>query len=130
MYGVYYYLIEWFKIINNFFASILIFLTINFSFLCDKNHLDLVIRNNINGDYTQINEIKDIQPGAFVNIDWNSKNLMLPYSPKKGIISFSDKKWEWRYKYENDGSLNESEPILYELLSSGKYIKHICKKEE
>ena len=54
---------------------------------------------------------------------------MLPYSPRKGIISFSDKKWDWQYRY-NDKEINELEPVLSELLPSGKYIEHKCQIPE
>tara|TARA_Y100000589_G_scaffold313776_1_gene335421 strand:+ start:2685 stop:2954 length:270 start_codon:yes stop_codon:yes gene_type:complete len=83
------------------------------------------MRNNINGDFNKVNEISYLKPGAFINISWNSKELMLPFSPRNGMISFSDNKWDFRYNYKND-SINESEPVLYELLPSGKFIEHKC----
>ena len=51
---------------------------------------------------------------------------MLPFSPKVGSISFSDKKWDFRYNLEDNIKINKGEPVLYELLSNGKYIKHEC----
>ncbi len=51
---------------------------------------------------------------------------MLPYSPRVGFISFSDKKWDFRYKLKDSIKINEEEPLLYELLSNGKYITHEC----
>ena len=51
---------------------------------------------------------------------------MLPYSPRVGFISFSDKKWDFRYKFKDSNKINEEEPLLYELLSNGKYITHEC----
>tara|TARA_B100000212_G_scaffold309718_1_gene260298 strand:+ start:355 stop:522 length:168 start_codon:yes stop_codon:yes gene_type:complete len=51
---------------------------------------------------------------------------MLPYSPRKGFLSFSDKKWDFRYNYDENQKLNEREPILYELLSGGNFIAHKC----
>ena len=51
---------------------------------------------------------------------------MLPYSPRVALISFSDKKWDFRYKFNEDNKLNEEEPLLYELLPNGKYITHEC----
>tara|TARA_Y100001978_G_C23505171_1_gene342916 strand:+ start:450 stop:617 length:168 start_codon:yes stop_codon:yes gene_type:complete len=51
---------------------------------------------------------------------------MLPYSPRAGFISFSDKKWDFRYNSKDNIDINKEEPILYELLSNGKYITHKC----
>ena len=50
---------------------------------------------------------------------------MLPYSPRVEFISFSDKKWDFRYNLKNN-KINEEEPLLYELLPNGKYISHEC----
>lgn len=86
----------------------------------------MVFRNNINGDFSIIEDLSEVKTGAFVTLDWDKKKLMLPYSPIKKSLSFSDKKWDWRYEYSKEGIINEKEPILYELLPSGKYIKHKC----
>ena len=51
---------------------------------------------------------------------------MLPYSPRVGFISFSDKKWDFRYNLEDNIKIEEKAPNLYELLSNGKYITHEC----
>ena len=51
---------------------------------------------------------------------------MLPYSPRKGFLSFSDKKWDFRYNFEDNETLNEKEPILYELLNNDQFISHKC----
>tara|TARA_Y100001933_G_scaffold212986_1_gene218399 strand:- start:1368 stop:1538 length:171 start_codon:yes stop_codon:yes gene_type:complete len=51
---------------------------------------------------------------------------MLPYSPRAKFISFSDKKWDWRYLINENDEVNESSPALYELLPQGKYIEHKC----
>ena len=85
-----------------------------------------MIRNNINGDFTAVENIVDIKPGAFINISWNKKKLMLPYAPRVGLISFSDKKWDFRYNFKDSININEEEPLLYELLPNGKYISHEC----
>ncbi len=97
------------------------------NFLCDQVDLNLTMRNNINGDFSVIKEIKQLRPGAFININWQEKNLMLPYSPRQNFISFSDNKWDWRYSINDDGKVNEIDPVLYELLPLGKYIEHKCK---
>ena len=84
------------------------------------------MRNNINGDFSEIKKISELKPGAFININWNKKNLMLPYSLRKDYISFNDKKWDWRYQFNNDGTPNINNPSLYELLPSGKVETHFC----
>jgi len=116
----------WIKKIYSLFTSIFIFLTLHTNFICDNENLDLIIRNNLNGDFAVLENISDIKPGAFINISWNNKKLMLPYSPRVGFISFSDKKWDFRYKLEKSIKINEEEPLLYELLPNGKYITHEC----
>ena len=85
-----------------------------------------MIRNNINGDFSIVENISELRPGAFINIDWNKTKLMLPYSPRKDHISFTDKKWDWRYQFNKDGSPNINNPSLYELLPSGEIKKHFC----
>ena len=59
------------------------------------------MRNNINGDFSKVEKISELKPGAFININWNKKKLMLPYSLRKDYISFTDKKWDWRYQFNN-----------------------------
>ena len=88
------------------------------------------MRNNINGDFSIIKNLSEIKPGAFINIDWDGKNLMLPYSLKTEYLSFTDKKWDWRYQINPDGSFNENNPTLYELLPSGVIKEHICQMKE
>lgn len=109
------------------FAFIIILSSINTTYLCDDSKLQLTIRNNINGDFAEIKQINEIEPGAFINIKWRNVNLMLPFSPRKNFLSFSDKKWDWRYKYDKNNVINESEPVLYELLQSGLYNEYECK---
>ena len=103
---------------------------INSSYLCDDSKLELVIRNNINGDYSKIKKLTEIEPGAIINIDWNNKKIMLPYNLRKDYISFTDKKWDWRYKISKDGSLNNEKPAIFELLPSGETKEHLCKNLE
>jgi len=102
----------------------------NSTYLCDNSKLDLVIRNNINGDFSIIKEISQLKPGAFINIDWNKKKLMLPYSLRKDYISFTDKKWDWRYEFNSDGSPNINNPYLFELLPSGEIKTHFCESDK
>ncbi|MBO8240147.1 hypothetical protein HA152_05450 [Prochlorococcus marinus XMU1412] len=89
-----------------------------------------MMRNNINGDFSIVEEISELKPGAFININWNKKKLMLPYSLRKDYISFTDKKWDWRYKLNKDGSPDINNPSLYELLPSGKIKAHFCQSED
>ena len=116
----------WIKKIYSLFTSILIFSTLHTNFICDNENLNLIIRNNLNGDFAEVEDITDIRPGAFINILWNKKKLMLPYSPRVGSISFSDKKWDFRYNFKDNVKINEEEPLLYELLSNGKFLTHEC----
>ena len=53
---------------------------------------------------------------------------MLPYSPRAEFVSFSDKKWDWRYPLDDNGKVNDNNPVLYELLPFGKYVEHKCIK--
>ena len=102
----------------------------NTSYICDKSKLELVIRNNINGDFSIIESLSELKPGGFININWNKKELMLPYSLRQDYISFTDKKWDWRYQLNNDGLPDIENPTLYELMPSGEIKNHLCKIEE
>ena len=73
-----------------------------------------------------VKSISEIEPGAFININWDGKKLMLPYSLRKDYLSFTDKKWDWRYQINQNGLVNEKNPILYELLPSGVIKENIC----
>ena len=55
---------------------------------------------------------------------------MLPYSLRKDYISFTDKKWDWRYKLNNNGLPDIENPILFELLPSGEIKKALCNLEK
>ena len=112
--------------IHNLITTIVLLLTLNTSFICDHEKLSLNIRNNINGDFSLVKDIKELRPGAFININWKEKSLMLPYYPRAKFISFADKKWDWRYSINEDGKVNDINPVLYELLPLGKYIEHKC----
>ena len=117
------------KIFSLFYTSILL-LILNTSYFCDNLRLDLVIRNNINGDFSIIKTISEIEPGSFINIDWNNKKLMLPYSLRNDFLSFTDKKWDWRYQISPNGLVIQDNPALYELLPSGEIKEHLCRIEE
>ena len=98
--------------------------------MCENSKLDLVMRNNVNGDFSIVENISELKPGAFINIDWNKTKLMLPYSLRKYYISFTDKKWDWRYQFNKDGSPDINNPSLYELLPSGEFKTHFCETED
>ena len=88
------------------------------------------MRNNINGDFSIVEKISELKPGAFININWNKITLMLPYSLRKDYISFTDKKWDWRYQISPNGLVIQDNPALYELLPSGEIKEHLCRREE
>ncbi|WP_288258635.1 hypothetical protein [uncultured Prochlorococcus sp.] len=88
------------------------------------------MRNNINGDFLIIEKISELKPGAFININWNNKKLMLPYSLRKDYISFTDKKWDWRYQFSKEGLPDINNPSLFELLPSGEVKEHFCQAED
>jgi len=98
--------------------------------MCENSKLDLVLRNNINGDFSIVENISEIKPGAFININWNKKKLMLPYSLRNDYISFTDKKWDWKYQFNKDGSPDINNPSLLELLPSGEVQEHFCQSED
>ena len=116
--------------IYSFFINSILLLALNSSYICENTKLDLVMRNNFNGDFSIVEKISDLKPGAFININWNKKELMLPYSLRQDYISFTDKKWDWRYNINNDGLPDIENPTLYELLPSGEIKNHLCKLEE
>ena len=116
--------------IYSLFFSLIFLSSLNTTYYCDNIQLDLVIRNNINGDFSIINAISEIKPGAFINIDWDRKKFMLPYSLRKEYLSFTDRKWEWRYQINNKGLVNEENPTLYELQQSGVIKQHTCQLGE
>ena len=77
-----------------------------------------------------IKKLSEIEPGAFININWNEKKLMLPYTLRKDYLSFTDRKWDWRYQLNQNGSPNINNPTLYEILPSGEIKDHQCRLEE
>ena len=98
--------------------------------MCENSKLDLVMRNNVNGDFSIVEDISELKPGAFININWNKKKLMLPYSLRKDYISFTDKKWDWRYQFNQEGFPDINNPYLLELLPSGEVKAHFCKSDD
>tara|TARA_Y100001968_G_C19435738_1_gene759529 strand:- start:2177 stop:2530 length:354 start_codon:yes stop_codon:yes gene_type:complete len=92
---------------------------------CDNDILYATIRNNLNGDFALVNDLEEIDKGSFVVLDWKELSLMLPVSFKAGDISFTDKKWLWSYR-DNENGLHINTPKFSELLQNGKVIEHSC----
>tara|TARA_B100000965_G_C19256896_1_gene611270 strand:- start:254 stop:433 length:180 start_codon:yes stop_codon:yes gene_type:complete len=55
---------------------------------------------------------------------------MLPLSLRKGFLSFSDLKWDWRYEYNKNGEINQKQATLNEILAPGNNIEHKCKSTQ
>ncbi len=72
-----------------------------------------------------INDLDQIDQGAFVVIKWKDKKIMLPISFNAGEISFTDKKWLWSYKDMENG-LHQNSPRLAKLLPNGKIVESSC----
>ena len=51
---------------------------------------------------------------------------MLPYFIKKDYLSFTDKKWEWKYQINRDDLVIDKNPTLSELQPSGIIKEHTC----
>ncbi len=116
---------------NLFALALSLFLAINPSpiFDCDGKLLNATIRNNLNGDFALVDDLEEIDEGAFVVIDWQKIRLMLPVSFQKGEISFTDKKWLWSYQ-DNENGLHEENPRFAQRLPSSEILEHNCKLPE
>ena len=108
-----------------FLVSFLISITPPSTFDCDGEPLVAVIRNNLNGDFSVVNDLEKINPGAFVVLEWGENSLMLPLSSQKGEISFTDKKWLWSYQDQKKG-LHEDNPRFAKRLPNGEIAEHEC----
>ena len=96
------------------------------TFDCDGELLKATIRNNLNGDFSLVTDLEEVDQGAFVVLDWKNIRLMLPVSFQKGEFSFTDRKWLWSYQ-DNVKGLHEGNPRLAQRISSGEIIEHECK---
>ena len=107
------------------FLSIFISLNPSPDFNCDGDRLTAIIRNNLNGDFAQTNDLENIDKGAFIVLNWRDINLMLPVSFKAGDISFTDKKWLWSYQDEMNG-LRMDNPRFAQILPNGEVQEFSC----
>ena len=110
----------------SFFLSLFIALNPSPYFNCDGDRLAVVIRNNLNGDFAQHNDLETIDKGALIVLNWRDINLMLPVSFKVGEISFTDKKWLWSYQDDKSG-LRMENPRFAHLLPNGEIKEFSCK---
>ena len=109
----------------SFFLSLLITLNPSSNFNCDGDRLTAVIRNNLNGDFAITNDLKNIDKGAFIVLNWRDINLMLPVSFKVGDISFTDKKWLWSFQDNKNGLIMDN-PRFAQLLPDGEIQEFSC----
>ncbi len=112
--------------ILSFLLSLFIVTTPPSTFDCDGRELKATIRNNLNGDFSIVPDLDKIDKGAFVVLNWEVINLMLPISFQKGEISFTDSKWLWSYQ-DNEQGLHKENPRLAQRMPSGKIIEYKCK---
>ena len=110
----------------SFLLSLFIVLNPSPDFNCDGEYLNAVIRNNLNGDFAITNDLKNIDEGAFVVLNWRDINLMLPVSFQVGSIAFTDKKWLWSYQ-ENTNELRMENPRFAQIRPNGEIIEFSCK---
>ncbi len=94
-------------------------------FNCDGDVLNASIRNNLNGDFSLVEDLEYIDKGAFVVLDWRGIKLMLPISFNVGEISFTDKKWLWSYQNNEEGLIAES-PRFAHRLPNGEVEEFFC----
>tara|TARA_B100000029_G_C17030560_1_gene762026 strand:- start:214 stop:579 length:366 start_codon:yes stop_codon:yes gene_type:complete len=112
--------------IFSFFLSFFIAITPSSNFNCEGSALKATIRNNLNGDFSIVTDLDNIDQGAFVVLDWKDISLMLPVSFQKGEISFTDRKWLWSYQ-DNENGLHASNPRFAQRMPSGEIVEHECK---
>ena len=108
-----------------YLLTLFISITPSSAFDCDGSPLKVTIRNNLNGDFSITTDLKKIDKGAFVVIDWKEISLMLPVSFQSGDISFTDKKWLWSYQ-DLERGLHQNNPRFAQMLPSGELMEHHC----
>ena len=80
-------------------------MVLNTSYFCDDIKLDLVIRNNINGDFSIVKKSKLNQEHLLILTGMEKAYASI--SLEKNYLSFRDKKWDWRYQINQDGLVIE-----------------------
>ena len=109
----------------SFILGLLLAVTPPAHFECDGDYLKATIRNNLNGDFSLVNDLEAIDKGAFIVLDWKEISLMLPVSFQSGQISFTDKKWLWSYK-DNKRGLHLDAPRLSQIMPNGQVLDYDC----
>ena len=110
----------------SFLISLFIAITPSSTFECDEAPLRATIRNNLNGDFSLVSDLEEVDEGAFVVLDWKDLSLMLPVSFQRGEISFTDRKWLWSYQ-DNSQGLHVEHPRFAQRMPSGEIVEHECK---
>ena len=108
-----------------FLLSLFISLYPSADFNCDGDRLNVVIRNNLNGDFAITNDLESIDKGAFIVLNWRDLKIMLPVSFQVGEISFTDKKWLWSYQDKKNG-LRMDAPRFAQQLPNGEIKEFSC----
>tara|TARA_B100000700_G_C14849193_1_gene763088 strand:+ start:470 stop:838 length:369 start_codon:yes stop_codon:yes gene_type:complete len=117
-------LIPTLKVLGIIFSLFLTFIP-SPKYNCNGDILTAIIRNNLNGDFKQIQDIEKVDKGAFVVINWRDENLMLPISFNSGEITFTDKKWLWSYQDKKNGLRSEN-PRFAHILNNGEIKEYSC----
>ena len=112
--------------IFSFLLSLFIAVTPSSVFDCDGEMLKATIRNNLNGDYSLVTDLEKVDQGAFVVLDWQGINLMLPVSFNKGETSFTDRRWLWSYQ-DNEQGFHVERPRFAQRIPSGEIVEHECR---
>ena len=55
---------------------------------------------------------------------------MLPYSLRNDVVSFTDKKWDWRQQIKRNGLVEDENHTLFEIKPSGAIKEHKCQIEK
>ncbi len=78
--------------------SFLVSITPPQDFICNGIPLKAIIYNNISSSYQVLNDLNDLDEGAFIVLKLDETSIMIPRTFNKDEISFTDKKWWWSYK--------------------------------
>ena len=95
------------------------------SFNCEGEYLTSIIYNNLNGDYKVLEDVEDIDEGAFTVINWRGLKIMLPRTFNYGEISFTDRRWWWSYM-DKENRLNVTHPRFMHVKQDGQIESFKC----